>query len=109
MERSKAVSISMRTRILRIVHPAPTRHVGFSQPPGANDDQEDIAPGDRVLQDPAKIPTERNRIYILEYTIWSKLTLEPIVDATGNVLGVLAPVGDEHIHFHLKASPIQDR
>ena len=75
--------------IPRIVHPPPTRRVGFSQPSGADDDQEDIAPGDRVLQDPAKIPTERDRIYILEYVICTELPLEPIVDTIGDVMAVL--------------------
>ncbi|MBV8607466.1 MAG: hypothetical protein JO034_08405 [Singulisphaera sp.] len=84
--------------IIRIVHPAPTRRVGFTQPPRADDGQEDIAPGDRVLQEQAKIPTTCNLIEIIEYIISPKLTLEPLVDVIGNVLAVLAPVGDEHIH-----------
>ena len=75
------------------------RRVGLTQPTGADDDQEGIAPGDRLLQDPAKIPTERNRIYIFEFIVWFKRTLEPIVDTIGKGLAVLAPVADEHLHF----------
>jgi hypothetical protein len=81
--------------IVRILEAPLALAVARISPPRPDDSQYHGAVPNHLVKVTAKILPQRDRIHILEHAHLAELGYQPVVDATGGIRIVAAPVADE--------------